>query len=189
MAMWALHECCGGPRAREWDAAAANTPCPRLKSHRGIDAGRPHQALRRPCSKIEDITYSVEGRPLFEGASATIPTGHKVGLVGRNGAGKTTLFRLIRGELALEGGAITLPQRARIGGVAQEVPSSDTSLLDTVLQADTERAGLMAEAETAHDAAPDRRDPGPAGRHRRLVGRRPRLGHPQGPGLRCRRSS
>ncbi|WP_333817618.1 ABC-F family ATP-binding cassette domain-containing protein [Tabrizicola sp.] len=101
--------------------------------------------------KIEDITYNVEGRPLFEGASATIPTGHKVGLVGRNGAGKTTLFRLIRGELALEGGAITLPQRARIGGVAQEVPSSETSLLDTVLAADTERASLMVEAETAHD--------------------------------------
>ncbi|MBL9061400.1 ABC-F family ATP-binding cassette domain-containing protein [Tabrizicola sp.] len=101
--------------------------------------------------KIEDITYNVEGRPLFEGATATIPTGHKVGLVGRNGAGKTTLFRLIRGELALEGGAITLPQRARIGGVAQEVPSSDTSLLDTVLAADTERAALMAEADTAHD--------------------------------------
>ena len=101
--------------------------------------------------KIEDITYNVEGRPLFEGATATIPTGHKVGLVGRNGAGKTTLFRLIRGELALEGGAITLPQRARIGGVAQEVPSSETSLLDTVLQADTERAALMTEAETTHD--------------------------------------
>jgi ATP-binding cassette, subfamily F, member 3 len=101
---------------------------------------------------IEDITYNVEGRPLFEGATATIPTGHKVGLVGRNGAGKTTLFRLIRGELALEGGTITLPQRARIGGVAQEVPSCETSLLDTVLAADTERASLMAEAETAHDA-------------------------------------
>jgi ATP-binding cassette subfamily F protein 3 len=101
--------------------------------------------------KIDDITYSVEGRPLFEGATATIPTGHKVGLVGRNGAGKTTLFRLIRGQLALESGAISLPQRAKIGGVAQEVPSSDTSLLDTVLQADTERAALMAESETATD--------------------------------------
>jgi ATP-binding cassette subfamily F protein 3 len=101
--------------------------------------------------KIEDITYSVEGRPLFEGASATIPTGHKVGLVGRNGAGKTTLFRLIRGELALEGGTISIPTRARIGGVAQEVPSSSTSLLETVLQADTERAALLAESDTAHD--------------------------------------
>jgi ATP-binding cassette, subfamily F, member 3 len=101
--------------------------------------------------KIEDITYSVEGRPLFEGASATIPTGHKVGLVGRNGAGKTTLFRLIRKELALEGGEISMPSRARIGGVAQEVPSSSTSLIDTVLAADTERASLLAEAETATD--------------------------------------
>jgi ATP-binding cassette subfamily F protein 3 len=101
--------------------------------------------------KISDITYSVEGRPLFEGASATIPAGHKVGLVGRNGTGKTTLFRLIRGELALEGGEIALPSRARIGGVAQEVPSSSTSLIDTVLAADTERAALLAEAETATD--------------------------------------
>jgi len=101
--------------------------------------------------KIEDITYAVEGRPLFEGASATIPTGHKVGLVGRNGAGKTTLFRLIRKELALEGGDISMPNRARIGGVAQEVPSSSTSLIETVLQADTERASLLAESETAQD--------------------------------------
>ena len=82
-----------------------------------------------------------------------IPDGHKVGLVGRNGAGKTTLFRLIRGELALDGGAISLPSRAKIGGVAQEVPSSSTSLIDTVLQADTERAELLREAETTTDPA------------------------------------
>ncbi|WP_439560970.1 ABC-F family ATP-binding cassette domain-containing protein [Roseinatronobacter sp.] len=102
---------------------------------------------------IDDISFSIDGRPLFEGASANIPTGHKVGLVGRNGTGKTTLFRMIRGDLPLEGGAITLPSRARIGGVAQEVPSSSTSLLETVLQADTERAALMAEAETTTDPA------------------------------------
>ncbi|WP_299420501.1 ABC-F family ATP-binding cassette domain-containing protein [uncultured Shimia sp.] len=102
--------------------------------------------------KISDISYSVEGRPLFEEASATIPTGHKVGLIGRNGAGKTTLFRLIRGELSLEGGSITLPNRARIGGVAQEVPSNEVSLINTVLAADTERASLLAEAETATDS-------------------------------------
>lgn len=101
--------------------------------------------------KISDISYSVEGRPLFEGASAVIPDGHKVGLVGPNGAGKTTLFRLIRGELGLDGGSLDLPSRAKIGGIAQEVPSSDVSLLETVLSADTERASLMAEAETATD--------------------------------------
>ncbi len=101
--------------------------------------------------RIRDITYSVAGRPLFEAASADIPAGHKVGVVGRNGTGKTTLFRLVRGELALEGGAIELPKRARIGGVRQEVPSSDVSLLETVMAADAEREGLMAEAETATD--------------------------------------
>jgi ATP-binding cassette subfamily F protein 3 len=101
--------------------------------------------------KLHDISYSVEGRPLLENASATIPAGHKVGLVGRNGTGKTTLFRLIRGELSLETGSIELPRRARIGGVAQEVPGNDISLLDTVLAADTERAELLAEAERADD--------------------------------------
>ena len=99
--------------------------------------------------KLEDISYSVAGRPLVEHASAAIPTGHKVGLVGRNGTGKTTLFRVIRGEIALETGAITIPKGARIGGVAQEVPSNHVSLIDTVLACDTERAALMSEADTA----------------------------------------
>ena len=102
--------------------------------------------------KISNISYSVAGRPLIEDATAVIPTGHKVGLVGRNGTGKTTLFRIIRGELALDGGSISLPDKARIGGVAQEVPGSETSLLDTVLEADVERNALMAESETATDA-------------------------------------
>ena len=106
-----------------------------------------------PMLRISEINYSVEGRPLFEEASAVIPDGHKVGLVGRNGAGKTTLFRIIRGELGLDAGEISLPSRAKIGGVAQEVPSSEVSLIDTVLAADTERASLMAEAETARDPA------------------------------------
>lgn len=101
--------------------------------------------------KLHDISYSVEGRPLLENASATIPAGHKVGLIGRNGTGKTTLFRLIRGELSLETGSIELPRQARIGGVAQEVPGNDISLLETVLAADTERAELLAEAERADD--------------------------------------
>ena len=101
--------------------------------------------------KLLDISYSVEGRPLLENASVTIPAGHKVGLIGRNGTGKTTLFRLIRGELSLETGLIELPRQARIGGVAQEVPGNDISLLETVLAADTERAQLLAEAERADD--------------------------------------
>ncbi|MAM60230.1 ABC-F family ATP-binding cassette domain-containing protein [Maritimibacter sp. UBA3975] len=103
--------------------------------------------------RIDDISYSVEGRPLIDHASAVIPEGHKVGLVGRNGTGKTTLFRLIRGELTLETGSVSVPRGARIGGVAQEAPASDVSLLDTVLAADTERAALMAESDGATDGA------------------------------------
>jgi ATP-binding cassette subfamily F protein 3 len=103
--------------------------------------------------RIKDISYSVEGRPLIDHASATIPDGHKVGIVGRNGTGKSTLFRLIRGELTLDTGEISLPSQARIGGVAQEVPSSEVTILDTVLAADLERAALLEEAETATDPA------------------------------------
>ncbi|MBV1927839.1 MAG: ATP-binding cassette domain-containing protein [Rhodobacteraceae bacterium] len=101
--------------------------------------------------RIDDITYAIEGRPLFEGAGAVIPEGHKVGLIGRNGTGKTTLFRLIRGELSLESGSISLPKRARIGGVAQEASATHVSLINTVLAADTERSALLEEAETATD--------------------------------------
>ncbi|NIY72609.1 ABC-F family ATP-binding cassette domain-containing protein [Marivivens donghaensis] len=101
--------------------------------------------------RLDDISYSIEGRVLIEHASAVIPTGHKVGLVGRNGTGKTTLFKLIRQELHLDTGDIDLPRGWRIGGVSQEVPGNEVSLIDTVLAADTERASLMAEAETATD--------------------------------------
>jgi ATP-binding cassette, subfamily F, member 3 len=100
---------------------------------------------------IRNIGFSIEGKRLFDDASALIPGGHKVGFVGRNGSGKTTLFRLIRGELPLDAGEIEVPRRARIGGVAQEAPASRDSLIETVLAADVERAALVAEAEHATD--------------------------------------
>ena len=101
--------------------------------------------------KISDITYSVEGRTLLEHTSVTIPTGHKVGLVGRNGTGKTTLFKIIRGEMILDTGTISLPRGWKIGGVSQEAPGNEVSLIDTVLRADSEREALLAEADSATD--------------------------------------
>ena len=101
---------------------------------------------------LRNLSFTLEGKKLFDDASALIPAGHKVGFVGRNGTGKTTLFRLIRGELALDSGEIEVPRRARIGGVAQEAPASRVTLIDTVLAADEERAALLVEAETATDA-------------------------------------
>jgi ATP-binding cassette, subfamily F, member 3 len=100
---------------------------------------------------IEDLTVRVAGRLLLEGANAHIPTGARVGLVGRNGAGKSTLFRVIAGELSPEQGKVQLPPRSRVGRLSQEAPNGPESLLDFVLQANEERARLLTEAETASD--------------------------------------
>ncbi|MCI4660657.1 MAG: ABC-F family ATP-binding cassette domain-containing protein [Neomegalonema sp.] len=101
--------------------------------------------------QLSEISFSIAGRQLFDQASATIPTGHRVGVLGRNGTGKSTLFSLILGERSLDGGAIEVPTGWRIGAVAQEAGATRVSLLDTVLEADTERSALLAEAETAQD--------------------------------------
>lgn len=103
---------------------------------------------------INDLTYRIEGRTLFEQATLAINSGHKVGFVGRNGTGKSTLFRLIKGEISSDGGEINLRKNMRLGAVDQEVPSGPESLLETVLAADKERSALLLEAETAKD--PDR---------------------------------
>ncbi len=101
--------------------------------------------------QITNLTYRIAGRTLIDNASVTMPAGAKTGLVGKNGAGKSTLFRLITGEAQPESGDIALPRAVRIGQVAQEAPGTEQSLMDVVLAADTERAALLAEAETATD--------------------------------------
>ncbi len=100
---------------------------------------------------INNLTYRIQGRPLFEEASLVLPDGSKTGFVGKNGTGKTTLFQLILGGIAPEGGTIEVNRKARIGAVAQEAPAGEISVLDVVLAADKERTALLAEAETATD--------------------------------------
>jgi ATP-binding cassette subfamily F protein 3 len=103
--------------------------------------------------KIKDLTFDSWGRRFFDQATVMLPKGAKVGLVGRNGIGKSTLFKLIKGELTPGGGEISLPRRAKMGAVDQEHPATPDSLIDTILAADTERASLYEELETA---APER---------------------------------
>ena len=100
---------------------------------------------------ISALTYRLGERLLIDNASAALPSGAHVGLVGRNGAGKTTLFRLIRGDLSPEGGAVIVPKGLLVGSVEQEAPGGPESLIEFVLEADGERAALIAEAETATD--------------------------------------
>jgi ATP-binding cassette subfamily F protein 3 len=100
---------------------------------------------------INDITVRIAGREILKKATASLPAGRRVGLVGRNGAGKSTLLKVILGQLNPDDGEVSWPRDWRIGSVAQEAPGSDTSLLDTVLEADTERLKLLAEAEHETD--------------------------------------
>jgi ATP-binding cassette subfamily F protein 3 len=100
---------------------------------------------------INELSVRVAGRLLIDRASAHVPTGARVALVGRNGTGKSTLFRAIAGEIAAEHGSIELSPRCRIGRLAQEAPDGPEGLIDIVLRADTERLALLAEAETAQD--------------------------------------
>ncbi len=100
---------------------------------------------------INDLTYRLGPRILFDKATVALPERARVGFVGRNGTGKTTLFRMISNEIGPENGSITIPRNMRLGRVEQEAPGGPGSLVDFVLAADTERAALMLEAETAHD--------------------------------------
>jgi len=99
--------------------------------------------------QINDLTFNAWGRRFFDKATVTLPTGGKVGLVGRNGIGKSTLFKLILGELHAGDDEIKIPKAARIGSVDQEHPATPVSLLDTVLEADEERHSLLTRLETA----------------------------------------
>src|SRR5579884_2778058 len=99
--------------------------------------------------RIDNLVFSAWGRRFFDGANVAIPAGTKVGLVGRNGVGKSTLFKLITGELVPQGGDIILPKAARIGAVDQEHPAVPTTLIETILAADTQREALTAQLETA----------------------------------------
>jgi len=100
---------------------------------------------------LSGVKYRIAGRVLLNEASAQIPEGSKVGLVGRNGAGKSTLLDLIRGTIQPDAGRIDLPRHCRLGFLAQEAPAGDATALDTVLAADRERAALLAEREAGAD--------------------------------------
>ena len=103
---------------------------------------------------LNGITVRLGGRTILDGASAALPPGSRVGLIGRNGAGKSTLVRVVAGLLEPDDGTADMPRGSRIGYIAQEAPHGPATPFDTVLAADTERAALMAESETCED--PDR---------------------------------
>ncbi|WP_454278339.1 ABC-F family ATP-binding cassette domain-containing protein [Sphingomonas sp. Marseille-Q8236] len=100
---------------------------------------------------LNGITVRLGGRTILDGASAALPPGSRVGLIGRNGAGKSTLVRVIAGQLEADDGACEMPKGAKLGYIAQEAPDGTATPFETVLAADIERAELMERSETESD--------------------------------------
>jgi len=63
---------------------------------------------------LDDVTYSIGGRNLFEHLTFAVTSGMRVGLVGPNGSGKTTLLRLMRGDIEPSRGKIKRADSLRV---------------------------------------------------------------------------
>ena len=100
---------------------------------------------------ISNITVRLGGRTILDGATAAVPPGAHVGLIGRNSAGKSTLMKVLIGQLEPEGGSIDMPRRTKLGYIAQDAPAGSITPFECVLEADKERAALMVESETCTD--------------------------------------
>ncbi|MFZ2990713.1 ATP-binding cassette domain-containing protein, partial [Ideonella sp.] len=98
---------------------------------------------------LRNVTLRRGVKVVLEGASVTLNPGERIGLVGRNGAGKSSLFALLAGRLGADAGDFDIPARWRMGEVAQNMPETEDSATDFVLQGDIP----LMEAEAALTAA------------------------------------
>ncbi|RCW72660.1 ABC-F family ATP-binding cassette domain-containing protein [Pseudorhodoferax soli] len=102
---------------------------------------------------LKNVVLRRSAKVLLDSASVTINPGEKVGLVGRNGAGKSTLFALLNGTLHEDGGDFYVPPQWRLAQVAQDMPETDQSATDFVIEGDTTL--LAAQQEVAAAEATD----------------------------------
>ncbi len=86
---------------------------------------------------LKNVTLRRSAKVLLDGATVTLNPGEKVGLVGRNGAGKSSLFALLNGGLHEDAGEYYIPAQWRMGQVAQDMPETDQSATDFVIEGDT----------------------------------------------------
>jgi ATP-binding cassette subfamily F protein 3 len=103
---------------------------------------------------LRNITLRRGVKVVLEGANLTLQPGEKVSLVGRNGAGKSSLFSLLTHRLQSDAGDVEMPPRWRLGEVAQNMPETEASATDFVLEGDTplqEAYAALAAAEAADD--------------------------------------
>jgi ATP-binding cassette subfamily F protein 3 len=106
---------------------------PKLRWPIKLDFGPPPPG-GRAMVHLDHVSFAYPGQdaPLLEDVSFEVRYGQRVALVGPNGAGKTTLLRLIAGDLQPASGTLARAPAARLGVMAQEQETLDSSL--TVLQ-------------------------------------------------------
>ncbi|WP_374495097.1 ABC-F family ATP-binding cassette domain-containing protein [Zoogloea sp.] len=98
---------------------------------------------------LKGVTLRRSAKVLLDNASVTLNPGEKVGLVGRNGAGKSTLFALLNGTLHEDAGDFHIPAAWRMAQVAQDMPETEQSATDFVIEGDS---ALVAAQQEVHDA-------------------------------------
>lgn len=98
---------------------------------------------------INNLSYYIGGRPLYENASLHIKPKDKIGLVGLNGTGKSTLLKIIYGDLQPSSGEIQKSKDCSIGFLNQDLLSyqSEDSILDVALEAFKETLSLQDEID------------------------------------------
>ncbi|MFM0055933.1 ABC-F family ATP-binding cassette domain-containing protein [Paraburkholderia phytofirmans] len=102
---------------------------------------------------VRNVTLRRGVNVVLDSASVTFTPGEKIGLVGRNGAGKSSFFGLLNGTLHEDGGEFSIPAAWKMGQVAQEMPETEQSATDFVIDGDT--VLLAAQAEVAAAEASD----------------------------------
>jgi ATP-binding cassette subfamily F protein 3 len=107
-----------------------------------------HWSLTRMIT-LKSVTLRRSAKVLLDNASVTLNPGEKVGLVGRNGAGKSTLFALLNGTLHEDAGDFSIPTQWRMAQVAQDMPETDQSATDFVIEGDTVLLAAQAEVHAA----------------------------------------
>jgi ATP-binding cassette subfamily F protein 3 len=75
---------------------------------------------------INNISYYIGGRALYENASMTIKPKDKIGLIGLNGRGKSTLLKIINGEYTIDAGSVSKSNDCSIGFLNQDLLSYQT---------------------------------------------------------------
>ena len=86
---------------------------------------------------IDNISYYIGERILYEDASLFITPKDKIGLIGLNGTGKSTLLKMLVGEVELASGNISQSKSTSIGFLNQDLLSyqSDEPILKVAMQA------------------------------------------------------